>query len=208
MEFGQRPDPSRRLTSIGFVVLLHLVLIYALWVGLEHKSIEVPPQPIETKIVKEEHHVPPPPPPPPPPQMVVPPADFVPPPEINIAQPPPRQHAIAAVTQKPQPPKPPAPARHVVKRVAPVIDASHNCPTPQYPAVSLRYEEEGTVILRFLIGLDGRVKDSQIQKTSGSKRLDEAARQALSRCQFIPGKVDGVPKESWALLRYQWQIPN
>jgi TonB family protein len=47
-------------------------------------------------------------------------------------------------------------------------------------------EEEGTVTLKFLIGVDGKVIQADIEKTSGFTRLDEAARNALSKCQFRP----------------------
>ena len=63
-------------------------------------------------------------------------------------------------------------------------------------------------MLAFLIGVDGRVKESKIQESSGYPRLDEAARRALSRCRFIPGTVDGRVEESWANLLYTWKIPR
>ncbi len=207
MEFGTRPDPKRRMMGIGFVVVLHLFILYALVTGLARKAIEVLPAPIQTKIVDEilpqETE---PPPPPPPPTIEIPPAAFIPPPEIVVRQPPPQNNAITAVTSDPTPTPPPTFTQP--KRVAPVINARRNCPEPEYPALSLRLGEKGTVMLAFLIDTEGRVKESKIQETSGYPRLDEAARRALSRCRFIPGTVDGRAEESWANLRYTWKIPN
>lgn len=61
-------------------------------------------------------------------------------------------------------------------------------------------------MLRFLIGVDGNVLESQIAQSSGFARLDEAARAALSKCQFKPGTVDGIPESSWASLKYTWRL--
>jgi protein TonB len=67
-------------------------------------------------------------------------------------------------------------------------------------------EEEGTVSLRFLVGIDGKVIESEVEKTSGYKRLDEAARAALSRCQFRAATVDGKPEQGWATMKYTWRL--
>ena len=32
------------------------------------------------------------------------------------------------------------------------------------------------------------------------------ARNALSKCQFRPGTVDGKPEQSWARIQYQWRL--
>lgn len=206
MDYGQERDPRRRYLGLGIAVLVHVVVIYALINGLASKIVKLVAPPIETKIVEEPHHEIPPP-PPPPPNLKIPPPDFVPPPEIVVATPPP-QNAIQAVTQTPHPPVATAPpAEHVPQRVAPVIDAHRNCPEPEYPDISERLGEKGTVILQFLIGIDGRVKDSKVESSSGYPRLDEAARMALGSCRFRPGTTDGVPEESWAELQYVWKIP-
>ena len=61
-------------------------------------------------------------------------------------------------------------------------------------------------MLRFLIDTDGHVVDSKVQSSSGHEELDTAALEALSRCQFKPGTVDGKPQQSWANLRYVWKL--
>ena len=48
-----------------------------------------------------------------------------------------------------------------------------------YPDASRNAEEEGAVTVGFYVDIDGKVKDSRIEKSSGFRRLDEAARQAL-----------------------------
>lgn len=86
-----------------------------------------------------------------------------------------------------------------------VINTS-SCEKPVYPADSKRLNEEGTVQLRFLVGFDGKVIESQIEKSSGFRRLDEAARQALEKCQFKPALEGGVIQESWASMKYTWRL--
>jgi protein TonB len=80
------------------------------------------------------------------------------------------------------------------------------CTKPDYPRLSLRTQEEGTVTLAFLIDGNGRVQESRVERSSGHSRLDEAARRALSLCQFRPATVDGRPEASWARLQYVWRI--
>jgi len=60
--------------------------------------------------------------------------------------------------------------------------------------------------LQFLIGIDGRVADSKVAKSSGFRDLDNAARSALSRCRFKPGLADGKPQQSWTKVQYVWKL--
>ena len=47
-------------------------------------------------------------------------------------------------------------------RLPPVIDAKRSCAEPEYPSASRRLEEEGTVVLRFLIGMNAVVMDCAV----------------------------------------------
>jgi protein TonB len=89
----------------------------------------------------------------------------------------------------------------------PVVKASA-CAKPAYPRASLRANEEGIVKLKLLVGSDGRVIESHIERSSGFTRLDEAAREALSLCAFQPATLDGKPVQDWALLQYEWKIDS
>ncbi|WP_310626036.1 energy transducer TonB, partial [Limnohabitans sp.] len=110
-----------------------------------------------------------------------------------------------AVNQAPTPPAAAAPAAPAIRTGAVVQPGAH-CAKPDYPSASRRMEEEGSVTVKFLIGVDGRVLQAEIEKTSGFTRLDEAARNALSKCQFRPGTVDGKPEQSWASITYKWRL--
>ena len=98
----------------------------------------------------------------------------------------------------------PAPVVAAV-HIAAVVD-SRACDKPKYPRVSLLAEETGTVYLQFLVDVDGQVIDSKIEKSSGSKNLDNAARSALSLCKFKPGSFEGKPEQSLAKLQYVWKL--
>lgn len=90
-------------------------------------------------------------------------------------------------------------------RVTTMVGETH-CEEPEYPAISRRLNEEGVVVLRLLVGIDGRVLQSEIEKSSGYRRLDEAARSGLSRCLFKPATIDSRPVETWARKPYTWRL--
>jgi len=210
---SQLTNPMGRSASIALVVLLHVVIIYALVTGLARRMVEVVRHPMETKIIEEAKPVAPDVPTPAPlptPKFEVPPPPYVPPPEIQIQHPPPLQPPIVNTTPvKPAAPPPVARAAeappHAPVHTAPVIDATR-CEKPEYPAAARRFRESGTVVLRILVGIDGSVISSEVQTSSGSKRLDEAAREGLSLCRFKPGMVDGKPEQAWSTLRYAWKL--
>ena len=133
MDFSQRQaDPRRHLVGITFVILFHVLIVYALVTGLAKKVVDVVRAPIETKVI-EEVKKPPPPPEivvPPPPRLEAPPPPYIPPPEVQIAPPPPAP-TIIAVTPTP----PPAPVTIVpAPPPAPVAVAPPPAPAPP-PAV-------------------------------------------------------------------------
>jgi TonB family protein len=86
----------------------------------------------------------------------------------------------------------------------PVIDYS-SCSKPAWPAGAQEANRTGSVTLLFLIGQDGKVKQSRIVKSSGHTDLDDAAHTSLARCRFKPGTVDGKPAEAWMPVQYIWK---
>ena len=87
-----------------------------------------------------------------------------------------------------------------------MLEPGVHCPKPEYPKASRRLLEEGVVTLKFLVDTDGHVLKAEIAKSSGFERLDDAARIALSKCQFRPGSTNGLPVQSWSSIRYAWQL--
>src|SRR4051812_18163883 len=155
------------------------------------------PPPLETKII-EEIKPPADKPPPPPPKLETPPPPFIPPPEVNIQMPMQQAPTITAVAPTPPPaPAPfvPTPAPRQAVNTPPVVNAA-SCDKPEYPPAARRANETGTVLLNFLIDVNGKVLESKIERSSGSRRLDEAARAGLELCNFRPASVDGRPQRA------------
>ena len=197
MSYAVQKDSSRRLTGLVAVVAFHVVLVYALVHGLARKIVEVVRPPLETKII-EEIKAPPPdkPPPPPPPRLAMPPPPYIPPPEVQVQVPVVMAPTITAVTTV----KPPEEYR------TPAVVDANTCDKPAYPAAARRANETGIVRLTFLIDVDGKVLDSKVERTSGSRRLDEAARAGLSLCKFKPATLNGRPERTWGRIDYVWKL--
>jgi protein TonB len=193
---------------VVITVALHIALIYALIHGLARKIVEIVTPPLETKII-EEIKPPADKPPPPPPKLTTPPPPFIPPPEVNIQMPIQQAPTITAVAPTPPPPAPvpfvPTPPPRVAVSTAPVVNAA-SCDKPEYPPAARRANETGTVLLNFLIDVNGKVLESKVERSSGSRRLDEAARQGLELCNFRPATVDGRPQRAWARIEYVWRL--
>lgn len=89
---------------------------------------------------------------------------------------------------------------------AALIEPGLRCPLPAYPKMSRRQLEEGLVTLRFLVDADGHVLQTEIARTSGFSRLDVAASDALSKCQFKPAMLNGHATQSWTSIKYSWRL--
>lgn len=223
---SRQRKPTKHLLGLGLVVVLHLLFFWAISSGLARAVVKKIQGPVEAVLLEDaKPDIPPPPPPPPPPKNAPPPPPpaYVPPVDVQVSNAAPSANAIAAVSAVPTPTPAPAPApapalvpaapptppAPVVKaepvRVAAVVNSA-NCEKPDYPSASRRLEEAGTVSLRFLVGADGKVIQAEVEKSSGFKRLDEAARAGLSRCSFKPATVDGKPEQGWATMKYTWRL--
>lgn len=91
--------------------------------------------------------------------------------------------------------------------IAAVVDAA-NCTKPDYPKNAQRNGDIGVVTLALLIGTDGRVADSKVEKSSGFRDLDRAAQLGLGLCRFKPGTIDGAPQQSWTRMQYVWSLDD
>jgi protein TonB len=162
-----------------------------------------------------------PPPPPPPPEPVKPMPKVAPPPvvapplEVEVQQTPPPD-AIAAATTPDPAPAAPAPAQAEAPPAPPsakpgnmysaVLADANGCAKPNYPTQAARDGVSGTVTLALLVGTDGRVTNSKVQKSSGSRELDKAAVSALSLCKFKPATNGGVAEPAWGQIAYVWTL--
>ena len=77
--------------------------------------------------------------------------------------------------------------------VVPVTPARFNAaylnnPEPKYPPLSRRLSEEGKVLLRVRVTVEGLPATVDLEKSSNFVRLDEAARLAVTRWRFVPAR--------------------
>lgn len=76
-----------------------------------------------------------------------------------------------------------------------------DAPAPPYPRDALRDGLQGTVLLQVLVDTDGRPLDVQIQRSSGHRQLDDAARRhVLKRWTFRPAMQDGRAVQAYGLV--------
>ena len=228
MDFAeQQRNPGKHVVGFGIVIAFHVLLGWALMTGLAQRMIEVIKAPIETKIIEEVKPPPPPPPEnlPPPPKFIPPPPSFVPPPEVNVnapatpaptitttqVAPPPAPVTIAPPpVVAPPPPPPPAPPRAAAR---PAIANVQACaPTgDDYPAAARRAEATGTTKIRFNVGADGKLANSEVVKSAGPSRehkmLDRLAQGKLAECVFKPGiDENGRPMGGSFDVDYVWKL--
>lgn len=112
---------------------------------------------------------------------------------------------VAAANTAPATSSPPAvaPSTSVGKPAPPSLvlpssDADYlNNPPPAYPRLSKRMGEQGTVIVRVFIGLQGMAEQAEIRTSSGYDRLDKAALDTVQRWRYVPGKRHGTPEAMW-----------
>jgi len=182
MNFSQRQrDPRRHIVGIGFVILFHAAIVYALLTGLAKKVVDVVRAPIETKVI-EEIKKPPPPPEvvvPPPPKLEAPPPPFIPPPEVQVAVPPPAQPTITASTPVPPPAAPMAPVAPPAAAPAPAappapVSAAVVCSNfstvmgdSVFPRDAIRQGiEKGEALIQFTLSANGEIKDVKVLKST------------------------------------------
>ena len=70
-------------------------------------------------------------------------------------------------------------------------------PKPPYPRLSKKLNEQGTVVMRVLIGSNGEPMKAEIGKSSGFDRLDESAATTVMKWRYAPGKRGGVAEAMW-----------
>ncbi len=214
--YGNRRSLSP--TAIGVTVAVHLVLAAGLFqlgaqyikqdkpriIAMDLNPAAPPPAPAE-------------PPPPSPPQQVaavVPPIVLPRPAPIEVAveqdiEPLPVQVPVSAAprpVEAPPAPNPPAAAAAAPPRL---VDAGNlgtqmvSGRPPRYPVESRRKHEQGTVVLSITLGLDGRVANIAVSRSSGFARLDDAAMDAVRRWRWSPTLRDGQP----VMVRGAVEIP-
>ncbi len=176
------------MIGIVFVVLIHVLVIYALMTGLARTVVEVIKKPLSATIV-EEIKAPPPPPPPPKkivemPKVQTPVETYVPPPDIPVPATP-VAPVISAVTATPPPephviaPPPLPSSRRRLRRPPPsprYAGASSGWPGDDlvYPRAAIRAGiAKGRVLARVMIDEKGNVTEVIIVSADPPRHFDQ-----------------------------------
>jgi protein TonB len=75
---------------------------------------------------------------------------------------------------------------------------------PKYPPIAVQLRLEGAVLLRAVIGRDGRVKELEI--LSGHPLLIEAALKAIWQWRYQPTLLNGEPVEVESLITVKFAL--
>jgi len=79
-------------------------------------------------------------------------------------------------------------------------------PPPEYPALAKDVGEEGLVIVRVLVGRDGRVRDAFVDPRHSILMLDVEALKAARRWIFEPALASGHPVAVWVSIPFRFSI--
>jgi protein TonB len=81
-------------------------------------------------------------------------------------------------------------------------------PAPRYPRQALRSSAEGTVVLKVLVDEQGRPQEVMVERSSGHRLLDQAARdQVLAKWRFHPATRGGRAVAAYALVPIAFNLP-
>jgi protein TonB len=191
MSAGRKEMTPERIAGIGFVAMLHVIVLWAIVAGLMQRIASPPPVgPITATFVPVK-----PVPPPPAPKVPVvtvndPLTASVPKPIIDI-----KDDTPTRTDAKPEP----TPLGPVTPTVAdtPAAGVAATHTIPPYPALARRLGQEGTVTLRLTISPQGVVTGADVVKSSGNTDLDQSAVSwVTAHWKYKPAIQNGSPAES------------
>lgn len=79
-------------------------------------------------------------------------------------------------------------------------------PAPVYPTLSRRLGEQGRVLLRVQVTVDGAAGSVELETGSGSSRLDQAALEAIRKWRFIPARRGEQPVGAWVVVPIRFSL--
>jgi protein TonB len=133
--------------------------------------------------------------------------------EFGVEDPPPepppllRRVRIPPLPRRPRAEPPPAPPPAAASsRVISAVPKGDRCRPPEYPLAARRAKVEGRVLLRVVVGSDGSVVSVEVEESSGSVVLDEAAADAVRAWAFEPAREDGRAVESVLLVPCRFSL--
>jgi len=128
----------------------------------------------------------------------------VPPPVLVLPDPRPVADTAPAAPRPAETRAAPAETRAEAASVAPTppsFSAAYlRNPAPRYPLAARRAGEQGTVTLRVLVTREGLPARVDLETSSGSTHLDNAALETVKTWRFTPARQGAEPVESWVLV--------
>jgi protein TonB len=197
---------GRRGAAFIAVIILHIGIVWAFYVGLAGKLIQTIIPPVEIAQIDKAKEVDKPPPPPPKLEEIKP---YVPPPEfVDIQAPQVETTAITQTTQVNRPPPPVAVAAPPKPGTSIKMDPKHPLKIGEdyYPDASKRANEEGRCIVLMTVSADGRITNESIQTSSGFPRLDEACLKGVHGQRMLPATEEGKPVEKTVSIPIVWKL--
>ncbi|HYM82428.1 MAG TPA: energy transducer TonB [Candidatus Limnocylindria bacterium] len=102
--------------------------------------------------------------------------------------------------------------RRDIGGIQPVIESYHAdvmpeavvAPRPEYPLFAKEVASEGLVVVRVVVGLEGRVTKAEILRSVPP--LDAAALEAARRWVFTPALVDGEPMQVYVIIPFRFRL--
>jgi periplasmic protein TonB len=207
------PISPPRIGGVAMAIAFHIVAFMLLMVPLSYTPTEVerdgPPAIVESVKPKDIE-----PPPPPPPLVVrITPKNDPRPALLSTPTLPQNPPDVVYNTAGPMnlPYTPPEtqgePTEILAPPSGPISLSTAFAPAPKYPIESLRNGEEGTVILLVRVDAAGRPIDITIQKSSGFRELDRAAKKhVLETWRFHPAMYQGSAISALALVPVDFKI--
>lgn len=82
---------------------------------------------------------------------------------------------------------------------------SHSRP-PFYPVEARHFRQQGRVLVRALVDVQGRPAQVDVKESSGHALLDQAALDAVRLWSFTPGTRNGVPEPMWMVVPVNFSL--
>ena len=211
--YSERPsaprDPAARYAGIAVTILVHVMLIGA---SLQYAPVRralAAAKPITVSIIPLSQPLSNPPPKPkvvfperaarsqaptpvekvPEPLPIVAESPATPPVTVPIAEPSPAPFAQAAIAAEPPPIIPPR------------FNADYlQNPAPAYPPRARRMHEQGKVLIRVLVSVDGLPERIELKASSGHARLDQSALEAIRGWKFVPARQGSEKVAAWVVV--------
>ena len=198
-------DPGARYAGIAVTTLVHVVLIAALLQYVPVRRVLATAKPIMVSVIPLAQPLPKP--------KVVLPARTIrteaPTPVERVPEPPPvvaESTAISPITVPVTEARPAPVAQAAVAPEPPPIspprfnaDYLQN-PAPTYPPLARRMHEQGKVLIRVLVSVDGLPERIELKASSGHARLDQSALETIRGWKFVPARQGSEKIAAWVVV--------